>query len=100
MGLEAYRRITHSIGRGDSVTLEKVYDESDPEASEMTAVEWKQIEKKAERNNFLALSDNKVLPDRGLSESKVTEWKTYRQSLRDIDFSDPDNITWPDKPEG
>ena len=22
------------------------------------------------------------------------EWKTYRQELRDMDFSDPDNITW------
>lgn len=90
----------HSIGKGDSVILEKVYDESDPEASEMTAAEWKQMEKRAERNNFLAISDSKVLPDRGLSESKVAEWKTYRQSLRDINFSDPDNITWPDKPEG
>ena len=93
-------KVTHSIGKGDPAILEKVYDESDPEASDLTAVEWKQLEKRAERNNLLALSDSKILPDRGLSESKVTEWKTYRQSLRDIDFSDPDNITWPNKPEG
>ena len=31
--------------------------------------------------------------------TKKAEWKTYRQSLRDMDFYDPDNITWPTKPE-
>ena len=31
--------------------------------------------------------------------TKKTEWKAYRKSLRDMDFSDPDNITWPNKPE-
>ena len=30
---------------------------------------------------------------------KKTEWKTYRQALRDMNFSDPNNITWPTKPE-
>jgi len=30
---------------------------------------------------------------------KKADWKTYRQSLRDMDFSDPDNLTWPTKPE-
>jgi hypothetical protein len=56
------------------------------------------VEARANRNNLLAQSDKMVLPDR-LSESKITEWKTYRKALRDMDFSDPDNITWPTKPE-
>ena len=88
----------HQIGIGEPAILEKVSVEGDPEASEMTRHESMQLEKRAERNNLLALSDRKVLPDRGLSDSKVIEWKTYRQSLRDIDFSDPDNLTWPTKP--
>jgi|1_EtaG_2_1085319.scaffolds.fasta_scaffold48865_2 hypothetical protein len=92
-------KATQQIGIGEPAILEKAYDESDPEASEMTNLESRQLEKRAERNNLLALSDSKILPDRGLSESKVTEWKTYRQSLRDTNFSDPDNITWPTKPE-
>ena len=90
---------TVQIGQGDPAILEKVFDESNPEASEMTRLESLQLDKRAERNNLLALSDSKVLPDRGLSDSVVGKWKTYRQSLRDIDFSDPDNITWPTKPE-
>ena len=90
---------TVQIGQGDPAILEKVFDESDPEASEVTGLENLQLQKRAERNNLLALSDSKVLPDRGFSESKVTEWKTYRQSLRDTDFSDPQNITWPTEPE-
>ncbi len=27
------------------------------------------------------------------------KWKTYRQQLRDMDFSDPDNIVFPTKPK-
>ena len=36
------------------------------------------------RKNLLKDSDWTVLPDCGLSESKVNEWKVYRQKLRDI----------------
>ena len=70
---------------------------------------------KAERNRRLAETDNQLVSDRGLSKSKITKWKTYRQELRDL----PDNtvftkdsdgnviitsgnitgVTWPTKPE-
>ena len=58
---------------------------------------------RAHRNRLLADSDPMTISDRGLSDSKVTEWKTYRKSLRDLDFSDVesnhiDDITWPTKP--
>ena len=41
-----------------------------------------------------------ILP---LSDSKKTEWATYRQTLRDIPtaqstVTDIDNITWPSEP--
>ena len=39
---------------------------------------------RAIRKNLLKDSDRTVLPDCGLSESKVNEWKVYRQKLRDI----------------
>ena len=63
-----------------------------------------------ERNKLLAECDYMVLPDRGLSESKLNEWKTYRQELRDLpktqtepklDYTNGDliNVTFPTKPE-
>ena len=64
----------------------------------MTIVETQQLELRANRNNKLALSDNTMMVDRGLSDSVVTAWKTYRQSLRDLDFSDPTDMTWPTAP--
>ena len=60
---------------------------------------------------LLINSDWTVMPDSPLSDSKQTEWKTYRQSLRDItktaspkmrtDMSnmiDITSVTWPTKP--
>ena len=68
-----------------------------------------------QRNQRLEESDPMMVPDRGLSESKLTEWKTYRQELRDLPSvaspsiersseTDPTdfrlcNVTWPTKPE-
>ena len=69
------------------------------DTSDASEVEMQTLQLRAERNNLLALSDSKILPDRGFATSMVTEWNTYRQSLRDMDFSDPENITWPTKPE-
>tara|TARA_R110000787_G_scaffold115970_1_gene226056 strand:- start:84 stop:359 length:276 start_codon:yes stop_codon:yes gene_type:complete len=85
------------IGNGEPVIFEKTYDGSEASGT-TTGTENKQMQLRAKRNNLLALSDSKVLPDRGLSESVVTSWKTYRQSLRDLDVSDVDDITWPTKP--
>ena len=48
------------------------------------------------RNTLLKLSDWTQMPDNGLSDEKRTEWKTYRQALRDITTTSP--IVWPTKP--
>lgn len=74
------------VGIGEPVTCE-----GDPADS----TEWKTMEEKADRNNRLAESDWWGSSDRTMTE----EQKTYRQSLRDMDFSDPYNLTWPTKPE-
>ena len=41
-----------------------------------------------------------MLSDNGLSADKVTEWKTYRQALRDMpaNTSDYDKLTFPTEP--
>ncbi len=58
---------------------------------------WKLLRDK--RDARLQSSDWKVTPGSPY-ESKLDEWKTYRQQLRDLpaNTSDPQNITWPTRP--
>ena len=39
---------------------------------------------RSERNALVSASDWTQLPDTALSDSKKTEWATYRQALRDV----------------
>ena len=52
------------------------------------------------RDTLLRESDWTQFTDSPLSDSKKTEWKTYRQSLRDLPAteSDPENATFPTNP--
>lgn len=52
------------------------------------------------RDAKLAESDWTILPDSPFSDSKIAEWKSYRQTLRDLpaNTSDPSSPTWPTKP--
>ena len=52
------------------------------------------------RNRLLIESDWTQFADSPLTDSKKTEWKTYRQQLRDLpaNTSDPADPTWPTKP--
>jgi hypothetical protein len=53
------------------------------------------------RNELLAKSDWTQVPDSPLSDSKKTEWQTYRQTLRDMPSQegfDPLNPTYPTEP--
>ena len=52
------------------------------------------------RNTLLIESDWTQFTDSPLTDSKKNEWKTYRQSLRDLPAteSDPENATFPTKP--
>jgi len=60
---------------------------------------WRKIRK--QRNQLLKDSDYIMFPDITITAEKKQEWTTYRQSLRDIPqtFSNPDDVTYPDKPE-
>ena len=61
------------------------------------------------RDQLLAESDIKVLPDSPMTDSKRNEWKTYRQALRDLPATaspkitnqeelDGSSVTWPTEP--
>ena len=73
--------ITVTTNNGTSATAETVYE----------------AKTKAKRNALLADSDIYMIED--YPTDKKTEWKAYRKKLRDMDFSNPDNIIWPTKPE-
>ena len=66
-------------------------------ASDITPDEKKKCIERAERNALLADTDRYMVED--FPTTKKTEWKAYRKALRDMDFSDPDNLNWPTKPE-
>lgn len=53
-----------------------------------------------ERDFLLESSDWTVLTDSPLSDTKIAEWKTYRQALRDLPTSTSDyaNVTYPTPP--
>ena len=60
----------------------------------LLADKWENV--RLERNQKLAETDYLALLDNTLADNM----KTYRQELRDVPKqSDPDNITWPTKPE-
>lgn len=56
---------------------------------------------RSERNMLLTKSDWTQAIDSPLTDSKKTEWATYRQNLRDLPgtVSDPSNVSFPTKPD-
>ena len=40
-----------------------------------------------------------MVSDFPITTEQKTAWQAYRQALRNMDFSDPDNLNWPIKPE-
>tara|TARA_Y100000004_G_scaffold190256_1_gene247115 strand:- start:903 stop:1145 length:243 start_codon:yes stop_codon:yes gene_type:complete len=74
------------IGNGNSVSYN---DLSESQVSEL----------RAKRNAKLAETDIYMVSDFPITTEQKNAWQTYRQALRDMDFSDLDNITWPTKPE-
>ena len=68
------------------------------EITERENTQWDEV--RSERNRLLTECDWTQMNDTPISGSKLTEWQTYRQSLRDITSqSNPFEISWPTKPE-
>lgn len=86
--------------RGEYVTqVWDVRDMTPAEKDEAIAQQWNVVI--AERNYKLQQSDWTQLPDVPLTPEQVSEWRVYRQQLRDITGqSDPFNIVWPTPPQG
>jgi hypothetical protein len=85
------------IEENEVVEYQKVRNKTPQEIEHELNGQWTFI--RYRRNEFLTECDWTQLQDSPLSEQKQQEWKTYRQSLRDItEQSDPFNIVWPIKP--
>lgn len=77
---------TYQITDADSETIEKRKE-----------IKWAEVRTK--RNTLLSESDWTQFQDSPITGSALTEWQTYRQSLRDVTSqSDPYNIVWPTIP--
>ena len=99
-GLTSSGHIVSDLGRthyhlkwdGSSVSAD-----DDALATYQTAEKWKDI--RSQRDALLSDTDWIVTKAKETGTNIPTNWKTYRQALRDVpDQTDPDNITWPTKP--
>ena len=75
------------------------YDTALADAAKLDDPNWEAIGR-SNRDALLAESDWVVLPDSPITGDKLTEWKTYRQALRDLpaNTSDFTNVTYPEPP--
>jgi|14_taG_2_1085336.scaffolds.fasta_scaffold34876_3 hypothetical protein len=105
-------------GRETDAALNGSYIEGEYSAKEYTVVNGQAVRKndadilqaetdrawivfRNRRNGMLTDSDWTQSLDSPLTDSKKTEWATYRQNLRDLPgiVSDPSNASFPDKPD-
>ena len=96
---EVTQEVTSGKKRGDTT----VAGDKDKETVTVThtAVDQTDVEQWA---SIRAERDSKLMDSDWMANSDVTmsdSWKTYRQQLRNLPASesDPDDITWPTKPE-
>ena len=77
---------TYTISDADTETINKRRE-----------IKWSEV--RSGRDSLLSESDWTQFNDSPISGSTLTDWQTYRQSLRDItNQSDPYDITWPSIP--
>ena len=84
----------------DNVAVGWTYDGKTFKTNEITlTAEQKLNEVRIERDKFLKMSD--WTQSRDITLSNDADWKTYRQSLRDITktYKTLDDVKWPEKPE-
>ena len=96
----AYKHIIKDANTGEITEIDFTPEEMDLALARETESQWNDM--RSTRDNLLRDSDIYVLPDRwdDYTDAKKTEWKTYRQNLRDLPetTTDINNINWPSKP--
>ena len=91
-----YNASTNTVEKSGQVVL------PEPSQEELDAAfsQWNMDLIRETRNKLLLESDWTQGQDSPLSDEKKTEWRTYRQALRDIPDSNTNynEVVWPDKP--
>jgi hypothetical protein len=80
---------------------QQVWVETDATEEEINSkIELKWQEVREHRNTLLSECDWTQFQDSPITGSKLTEWQTYRQSLRDLTTNEnPFTLVWPSQPE-
>jgi hypothetical protein len=80
------------------VQVWNITDSSEEETNTRIDEKWGEV--RETRNLLLQQSDWTQFQDSPITGSKLTEWQTYRQHLREITSqSNPFNLSWPTRPE-
>jgi hypothetical protein len=80
------------------VQVWNITDSSEEEINTRIDEKWGEV--RETRNLLLHQSDWTQFQDSPITGSKLTEWQTYRQHLREITSqSNPFNLSWPARPE-
>jgi hypothetical protein len=80
------------------VQVWNITDSSEEEINTRIDEKWGEV--RETRNLLLQQSDWTQFQDSPIIGSKLTEWQTYRQHLREITSqSNPFNLSWPVRPE-
>lgn len=78
----------------ENISLDTLPDIDDAITQRILETAWARV--RYDRDACIALTDVWAMPDRTMTEEQIA----YRQALRDItNQRDPNNITWPTKPE-
>jgi len=90
--------VTPTLSGSVYVQTYQISDADETTLNTRKEIKWSEI--RESRDVLLSDSDWTQFQDSPITGSKLTEWQTYRQSLRDITTQEnPYNITWPTKPE-
>jgi len=98
---EEYSVISESGYEGQLYYIDGSFTNSASAETEAILYQGNLDDFRIQRNDLLSKSDWTQVPDSPLSDSKKTEWQTYRQALRDMPSQegfDPLNPTYPTEP--
>jgi len=89
--------ITPTLSGSIYVQTYQITDADNDTINKRKEIKW--VEVRTKRNTLLNESDWTQFQDSPITGSSLTDWQTYRQSLRDVTTqSDPYNIVWPTIP--
>jgi hypothetical protein len=94
----SYRAVTPSMDLAD----DERYYESLPAPTQEQIASEKWAEVRVRRDRLMSACDWTQLPDAALTAQQKLDWADYRQALRDIpqDFGNPDDVIFPEAPNG